>query len=183
MSVDSLLAQHRGHRGSGGSSSSTGVSQPESPESKEFQRAAAIQARPEQVTEFQQLIKSDQAAQKSAQDLLQVAETASQVDVFQSTESLGRAVEEAQSDNEQFLLSLSNPQKSGLKDFTKKLQKANSDVTKEDKALAHELERSNIDGKQITEVATKLDKAIRALRAKQIAVGSEMGVQGVENSP
>jgi hypothetical protein len=70
-----------------------------------------------------------------------------------------------------------------LKDFTKKVQKANSDVTKEDKALAHELERSNIDGKQITEVATKLDKAIRALRAKLIAVGSEMGVQGVENSP
>jgi len=172
-----MLSQHRGGRGGGARSGSTGVSDTETKEEKDFKRAAAIQARPEQVVQFQQLTKSDRAAQKSAQDLLRLAESASQPDLFHSTDSLTSAVDDAQSENLQFLQSLSDVQKSGLKDFTKKLGKAASEVTKENQALGRELERLKVDRKQIVEVAKRLDKALSDFQTHQVAIGNEMGIQ------
>jgi hypothetical protein len=55
-------------------------------------------------------------------------------------------------------------QKSGLKEVTKRLDKANSDVTKRSKALTRDLERSRIAGQQISGVAEKLDKALSDLQ-------------------
>ena len=177
-----MLSQHRGGRGGGARSGSTGVSDTETKEEKDFKRAAAIQARPEQVVQFQQLTKSDRAAQKSAQDLLQLADSASQPDLFHSTESLTGAVDDAQSENLQFLQSLSDAQKLGLRNFTKKLGKAASEVTKENQALGRELERSKVDRKQIAEVAKRLDKALSDFQTHQAAIGNEMGIQIVGSS-
>ena len=174
-----MLAQHRGGRGGGGKSGPTGVSDSETEQSKDFKRAAAIQARPEQITQFQQLTKSDQVARKSAQGILEHAENADQPDLFHSSKSLTDAVEEAQSENQQFLQSLSDLQKSGLKDFIKKLGKANSDVTKENKAISRELERSKVDGKQLATATKKLDNALADFQAKHAAIGAEMGIPGV----
>ena len=177
LNATSMLAQHRGGRGGGGKNGPTGVSDSETEQSKDFKRAAAIQARPEQITQFQQLTKSDQVARKSAQGILEHAENEDQPGLFHSSKSLTDAVEEAQSENHQFLQSFSDLQKSGLKDFIKKLGKANSDVTKEVNALSRELERSKIDGKQIADIVKRLDKALSDFQAKQVAVGTEMGIQ------
>jgi hypothetical protein len=68
-------------------------------------------------------------------------------------------------------------QKSGLKEVTKRLDKANSDVTKRSKALTRDLERSRIAGQQIYGVAEKLDKALSDLQVRQLAIGKEMGIQ------
>ena len=76
MAPNMMLAQHRGRGGAGGKSGSTGVGDTESPEAKEFERAAALQARPEQLTAFQQLTKSDQAARKNTAEFLQRAQGA-----------------------------------------------------------------------------------------------------------
>jgi len=174
------IAQHRGGRGGGGSrTGSTGVSDNESQQTKDFERAAAIHARPEQMTQFQQVTKSEQTARKNTENLLQVAETVERVDLFHHTTAVTNAVEELQSENEQFLLSFSDGQKSGLKDLRKKLGKANSEVTKENQALARELERKQVSGKQIAEVAKRLDRALREFQATQNAMGSEMGIQGI----
>ena len=90
---------------------------------------------------------------------------------------LTSAVQEAQTDNEHFLQSFSAVQKSGLKDVTKKLGKANSDVTKQSKALTQGLGHSGIEAKQIAGVVEKLDKALSDFQTKQLAVGTEMGIQ------
>lgn len=171
-----LLAQHRGGHGASGGRPSTGASN--SDDLKDFNRAVALQATPDQVTQFQRLTKSTQAARKGAQDLLQLAEDASKPDLFHSTNPLTSAVEEAQIDNEHFLQSFSAVQKSGLKNVTKKLGKANSDLTKQSKALTRELEHSGIEAKQIAGIAEKLDKALSDFQTKQLAVGTEMGIQG-----
>jgi hypothetical protein len=71
---------------------------------------------------------------------------------------------------------------SGLKEITKKLGKASSDVTKRSKALTWDLERSGIAGQQISGVAEKLDKALSDLQARQLAMGSEMGIQSEGSS-
>jgi hypothetical protein len=136
---------------------------------KDFNRSVALQATPDQVIQFQRLTKSTQAARKGAQDLLQPAEDARKRGLFQSTNPLASAVEEAQTDNEKFLQSLSAVQKSGLKDVTKKLGKPNSDVTKQSKALTRGLGHSGIDGKYIASVAEKLDKALSDFQTKQLA--------------
>lgn len=170
--------QHRGGRGGGGKSNPTGVGDTESPEAKEITRAAALQARPDQVTQFQQLTRTDQLAHENAQALLQHASTTDKPDLFHLTKSLSDSVDEAQTENQRFVQSLSDPQKSLLKELTKKLGKASSELTRESKALNKELERSKVNDSQIVEVAKRLDKALADFQSTQAAIGSEMGIQG-----
>jgi hypothetical protein len=149
---------------------------------KDFKRAVALQASPDQVVQFRRLTESTQAARKSAQDLSKLAEKASKTDLFRSTNPLVGALEEVQTDNQKFLQTFSAVQKSGLKEVTKKLGKANSDVMKRNKGLTQDLERSRIAGLQISGIAEKLDKALSDLEARQLAIGSEMGIQSTGSS-
>lgn len=174
-----LFGQRRGGRSAGGRTAPSGGGDTETDEAKQFERAAAIQARPEQVTQFQAMTKSDQAARTSTQDLLQHADTADQPDLFHYTKSITVAVDEAQSENSQFVKSFSDVQKKELKELTKKLGKASSDVTKENKTLSHELERSKVDGRHLAEVVKKLDEALGDFQSRQVAVGTEMGIPGI----
>jgi hypothetical protein len=153
-----LLAQRRGGRSVGASPSPAGV--PDTDALKDFKRAVAVQATPDQVIRFRRLTKSIQTAREGTEHLLQLAEDGSKPDLFRFTSPLVSAVEEARTDNEDFLQSFSAVQKSGLKEVTKKLRKADSDVTKRNNALARDLERSGIGGPHISVVAHKLDKAL-----------------------
>jgi hypothetical protein len=170
-----LLAQRRGGRGAGTARAPAGVSTPD--DLKDFKRAIALQATPDQALQFRRLTESTQAARKSAQDLSRVAENASKTDLLHSTHPLAIALDEVQTDTQIFLQSLSAVQKSGLKDVTKKLGKANSDVTKRNKVLTRDLERSRIAGRKISGVAEGLDQALSSLQAQQLAIGNEMGIQ------
>lgn len=176
MGSHTLLAQRRGGNGAGAGRGPTGVSNTD--DLKDFKRAVALQATPDQMIQFQRLTKSTQAARKDAQDLLQLAGNASKLDLFRDVNSLTGAAEEAQTDNGQFLQSFSAVQKSGLKNVTKKLGKANSDVTKQNQALVRGLGQPGIDGKQIAGFVEKLDKALSDFQTKQLAIGVEMGIQG-----
>jgi hypothetical protein len=180
MHPHTLLAQRRGGHGAGTARAPAGVSSTD--DLKDFKRAVALQASPDQVVQFRRLTESTQVARKSAQDLLKLAENASETDLFRSTHPLASALEIAQTDNQNFLQSLSAVQKSGLKEVTKKLGKANSDVTKRNQALTRDLERSRIAGQQISGVAEKLDKALSDLQARQLAIGTEMGIQSEGSS-
>jgi hypothetical protein len=180
MNPHALIAQRGGGRGAGTGRAPAGVSSPD--DLKDFKRAVALQASPAQVVQFRRLTESTQAARKSAQDLLKLAENASKSDLFRSTNPLASALEEVQADNQNFLQSFSAVQKSGLQEVTKKLDKANSDVTKRNMALTRNLERSRITGQQISGVAGKLDKALSDLQARQLAIGSEMGIQSEGSS-
>jgi hypothetical protein len=180
-SPGTLLAQRRGGHSAGSGRASAGA--PSTDDLKDFKRAVALQATPDQMIQFEQLTRSIQTARKSAQDLLQTAEGTSKPDLFHSVYPLTNAVEEAQTDNEKFLRSFSPVQKSGLKDVTKKLGKASSDVTRQSKALTRGLEHAGIEGKQIAGIAQRLDKALSDLQTKQLTVGTEMGIQeGKESS-
>jgi hypothetical protein len=174
-----LLAQHRGGHGGGTTRAAVGST---TDDLKDFKRAIALQASPDQVTQFRRLTESTQVARKSAQDLLKLAENASKTDLLRSTDDLAGALDKAQTDNQHFLQSFSDAQKSGLKEVTKKLDKANSDVTKRSKALARDLERSRIAGQQISGVAEKLDKALSDFQTRQLAIGNEMGIQSEDSS-
>jgi len=169
-------AQHRGGQGAnaGGQGSSRASS---SDDLNDFKRAMAVQASPDQVSRFKQSATSTQAAKKAAQDLLQLASNTGKPNLSQTTDALSSAVDEAQTDSQRFLRTFSDAQKSGLKDLTKKLGKANSEITRQNKALGHIAGTSAPDAGQIASVAEKLDKALGDFATTQSAIGTEMGIQ------
>jgi hypothetical protein len=179
ISLQILLAQGRRGRAAGTATPPAGVS---SDNFKDFKRAIALQASPDQAVQFRRLTESTQIARKSAQDLAKLAGNASKTDLFRSTDSFPSALQEVQTENQNFLQSFSAVQKSELKQVTKKLSKANSDVTRRTKALTSDLERSHDASRQISGVAEKLDKAFSDLQARQLAIGSEMGIQSEASS-
>lgn len=190
MSPHALLAQHGGH-GAGAGRPSTGTSNP-APNSdmSDFNRAVALQATPDQIARFQQSKKSTDAAKKLAQDIAQAnfaqANLTSTKNTNQPKSSLyaglNDAVEDAQSNNLQFLRSFSASQQSGLKPLIKKLSRADADISKQSKALAQELERSESSGKKFASVVEKLDKALTGFQTEQLGIGKEMGIPSEEHS-
>ncbi|MCU1299424.1 MAG: hypothetical protein JWO91_3702 [Acidobacteriaceae bacterium] len=179
MNPHTLLAQRRGGRSAGPSPSSNGV--PSTDDLKDFKRAVAVQATPDQVIRFQRLTKSTQIAREGTEHLVHLADNGSEPDLFRSISPLISAVEEARTGDENFLQSFSAVQKSELKVLTKKLRKADSDVTSRSNALARDLERSRMTGSRISAVTRKLDQALRDFQAKQLALGIQMGIPNEQN--
>jgi chromosome segregation ATPase len=179
---NTLLAQRGVHR-TGAGRPTTGGSNPAPSNSdmNDFNRAVALQAAPEQIARYQQLTKSMEAARKETQNLLQHAANASKADASRYA-GLNDAVEEAQHINLQFVGSFSASQQSGLKPLIKKLSKADSDVSKQGKALTQELERLEFEGKKINTVVQKLDTALASFQSEQLNIGKEMGIEPEGNS-
>ena len=176
VTPQTLLAQRRGSHGAGGGRGPTGVSQ--SDDMKSFERTVALQATPEQVAQFQRLSASTGAARKSAQDFLQLSASSGNPELTHYADPLSDALEEAQSENDKFLQSFSKEQQSGLKKIAKKLRKADSEITSQSKALSQQLERGGTAGKQVGAIAEKLDKALSDFQSGQLAIATEMGIQG-----
>lgn len=166
-----MLAQHQGSQGGAG----RGSGKSNSDDLRDFKRAVALQAFPDQVSQFKQLATSTQTARKATQELLQLSANASNHDFSHSAEAVSSAVEQAQTDDEKFLRTFSKVQKSELKNLTKKLEKAKSEMSKESKALNPAA--GNSDAKQIAGAAEKLDKALGDFATAQDAIASEMGIQ------
>ena len=172
-----LQAQRGGHGTSAGNPSlGAPNSTPNNSDISDFNRAVALQATPEQIARFQQVTKSMEAARKEAQSLIELSQNAGKPDSSRYAE-LNDAVDEARSNNLQFMRTFSASQQSGLKPQTKKLTKADADLSKQSTALAHELERPAIDNTRIVSVVEKLEKALTGFQAVQFDIGKEMGIQ------
>jgi hypothetical protein len=175
-----LLAQHGGHGGGGrgGAPRSTGAGGGANSSLQDFNHALAVQARPDQVSQFQTLAKSTAAARKQAEELLHLAgKENNAADFSKQTAALKDAVEEAQGGNESFVKSFSKSQKSGLKELTKKLQKADSEVGKQRKALDQQVGRAKGESAAIAGTADKLEKALTEFQTQQVTLGKEMGIE------
>jgi hypothetical protein len=182
MAASTPLAQRGGH-GAGSGRAPAGASNPtpNTSDMSDFNRAIALQATPDQVDRFEQMTKSTEAARQEAQNLIHPAGDANKPASSRYAD-LNDAVEEAQSKNLQFVTSLSVSQQSELKPQIKKLRKADSDLSKESKALTQELEQSKIDGSKITNLVGKLNEALTGFQAELLDIGKEMGIQPQEHS-
>jgi hypothetical protein len=180
LSCSHAALGQRGGRGGGrgGAPRTTGSGQPTDSNLQDFNRALAVQATPDQATQFQALAKSTEAARKQAEELLRLAEKANNMSDFsQQTSALKDAVEDAQGGNKYFVKSLSKSQKSGLKELTKKLEKADFEVAKQRKAMDQQLGRGKSESAAIASTADKLEKALTEFQAQQLSLGKEMGIQ------
>jgi len=181
MTAPTLLAQHGGH-GAGTGHPPTGASNPtpNTNDMSDFNRAIALQATPDQIARFQQLMKSTEAAKQDAQTLIH-AVGASKLDSSRYAD-LDDTVEEAESTVRQFVTSFSTPQQSELKPQIKKLRKADSELSKQSKALAEELERSKVDDSKIANVLERLNEALMSFQSEMLDIGKEMGIQPQEGA-
>lgn len=143
-------------------------------EIRDFKRAIAIQASPDQADEFKKMVASTQAARKAAQDLVQLASKEGKPDLSQTADTLSSAVEEAQANSEHFLRMFTKIQQSELKSQLKKLEKANSEITKENKTLG--AGHSSADPAQLSGIAQRLDGALGDFQSRQNDIGNEMGI-------
>jgi len=178
LSASTLLAQHGGP-GGGGRRGSPGAGSADTSDAglADFNRALAVQATTDQISHFPQLTKSTEAARKLAQDCSGLSGKADSATEFsRRTAALKEAVEEAQGSNQDFVKSFTKSQKAGLKELTKKLEKADSEVGK----LWKDLERQLGGAKAVTEAialtADKLEKALEEFQSQQIELGKEMGI-------
>jgi hypothetical protein len=143
---------------------------------KGFERAVALQANSDQVAKFQRLRTSTADARKRAQDLLLAS-----AKTLGTADKLVDAIEEAQSDNQRFLQSFSPEQQEGLKKFTKKLRKSDSELSSQSKALARSVERRASDD-QIAPALQKLERTLGEFQSAQLSVAAEMGIQDAATS-
>ncbi len=169
------LGQHARHGGGRGASGSAGTGDSSL---QDFNRALAVQATPDQASRFQSLAKSTEAARKQAQELFRLAAKADDPSEFsQHVAALKDSVEDVQGGNRSFVRSFSKPQKSGLKELTKKLDKADSEITKQKKAFDQRLGLPQGEDEGVAILADKMEKALAEFQAQQLNLGKEMGIQ------
>jgi chromosome segregation ATPase len=177
LSPSTLLAQHGGH-GGGGRRGSPGAASGDTSDAglADFNRALAVQATSDQISHFPELAKSTEAARNLAKDFSGMKGKAESVtEFYRKTAALKAAVEEAQGSNQDFMKSFTKAQKAGLKELTKKLEKADSEVSKLWKDLEKQLAGANAVSEGMAGTADKLEKALEEFQSQQIELGKEMG--------
>lgn len=186
-----MLAQHGGggHGGggtggggglNGGGGRATGVSTKD--DLKDFHQALAVQATSQQIMEYASMLKSTAAASVELQAFLeQLGKQNNASELASRDATLDQALERARTENKKFLDGLSGPQKSGLKDITKKLTKADSDLAQQAKALDQKVGDTKAVGPQMASSAQNLEHALTSFRSQQLGLGEEMGIGDPHN--
>lgn len=172
LGLQAALAQHRGSHGAGAAGSPGAP--PVSDDLKQFDAAVALQASPEQAHQFTEWAKDTALARKHVQDLLAMGKTGSSL----NTTPLTDATDDLQIDQERFVGGFTPSQKSGLKDLSKKVGKAGSEVARTSKALR----TSDTSQSQFASVAGKLDKVLEELQTHQSAIAAAMGIKSDESA-
>jgi hypothetical protein len=175
--ASTALAQHGGHgSGGGGRRGSPGAAGGDTSDAGlvDFNRALAVQATSDQISHFPELTKSTEAARKLAQDF--PGKTDNVTEFYRKTAALKGAVEEAQGSNQDFVKSFTKSQKAGLKELTKKLEKADSEITKQWKDLEKQLGGAKAVTEGMAATAERLEKALEEFQSQQIELGKEMGI-------
>ena len=166
-----LWAQHQGQ---GGGQHGPAKPDPSAASIRDFKIALAIQADPDQTAQYQSLAKNMDATVKQAHALQQAPPDG---EVSKHASSFRDMVEQASKDNHDFMGSLSHAQKTVLKQMLKKLEKADSDLGKESKSFAQEVDGGKIDASQLQNAAGKLEKILTDVQAQQKSMADEMGIQ------
>jgi hypothetical protein len=170
-----MLAQHGGGHGGGmgGSGSRPGGVQ-EKDDLKDFHRALAMQATSQQVAEYAALLKSMEEADAALQSLEESRKENKVGELPGRDAALDETLEEVRSENKEFLNSFSRLQKSGLKDITKKLLNADSELAKQAKIVDQKVGEAK--GEQIASSTESLGKALTNFRNDLLSLGKEMSI-------
>jgi hypothetical protein len=178
------LAQHGGGRSQPGATSKPTICvhdclEPKTglnpDEDRRLQHLMAVQATPEQAASFNRLLLDVDAARTDLQTYIKrlpipVAAMAPDATGFD------QAIEKAHAGSLNFLASFSPEQKSGLKDLTRKVETADSDLDKQRAAFNRILQTLKTEAEPVATSATNLDAALANFQTQQFALAREMSI-------
>jgi hypothetical protein len=149
---------------------------------KDFHRAMAVQATDEQRAAFAKIAKQIHDASDRLRTFLETLQKApaasalSEGKLSESESSIVQDIEKVRSANQNFLTSLSPAQESGLKESTKKLANADSDLDRQSKTLDQIVHSAKPESEPIANSATVLGKALANFQSEHLALGKEMSI-------
>ena len=172
VSATLASAQHRGGHGMAGNVPGA-INRPDGVDERDsladFHHALAVQATRQQIAEFQQLVKITGAAKDK------LAAFASQNAKREAWDPFNQALSAARDASKKFQDGFSEPQKSGLKEITKRLEKSDSDLEQEVRHCEQAVESPSA-AAEISARAAAVDKALADFSDQQLALGREMGI-------
>lgn len=143
---------------------------------RNLERLMAVQATPDQTTSFNTLLKDVQAARDRLQSFIKLEQAPTASTPSDPSAKLDQTVEKIRSSSQAFLASFSPVQKSGLKDVTKKVETADSDLDKQRTAFDRTLQSTKADSPLVAASAANLDTALATFQKQQLALGREMSI-------
>jgi len=180
-----MLAQHGGGGGhlgggtGGGGGRGSGVDVKD--DLKDFHAALAVQASSQQIVDYNLMLMSTEAAGAELKAFVELAgKERNASEIARHDKTLVGAVETARAANKKFIEAFSDRQKAGLREITKKLGRADSELAQQTKTLDQEVE-ANVASPQMETSAQKLDHALASFRSRQLDLGEEMGIGNADN--
>jgi hypothetical protein len=150
---------------------------------KDFHAAMAAQATGTQIVAYAAMIKSTEAANAELKAFLeQLGKSGGASELASRSATLEQAIETARTENKKFLDGFSEPQKSGLKEITKRLTKADADLAQQTRALDLEVRGAKAVGPPVAASAQNLEHALTNFQSQQTALGDEMSIGAGKNS-
>jgi hypothetical protein len=143
---------------------------------RNLERLMAVQATPDQTTSFNSLLKDVQAARDRLQSFIKLEQAPAASAPSDPPAMLDQTVEKIRTTSQNFLASFSPVQKSGLKDVTKKVESADSDLDKQRTAFDRTLQSTKADSAPVAASAANLDAALATFQKQQLALGREMSI-------
>ncbi len=137
----------------------------------------ALQATSQQIVDYKLMVQSTEASMAALRALGGEAarqNNASELAVRDKT--FGEGLEGARTRNKKFLESLSERQRSGLKEIVKKLAKTDAELAQQARALDEQFEVPREAGAQLTGSVQTLEGTLTGLRSEQTELGQEMSI-------
>ena len=163
--------------GGGGLSSGNRASGVENKDDlRDFHEIMAVQASNEQKAAYAAMVKSTAAASAQLQGFVALLDKQNNAsEIAQRDKSFADAIETARTLNKKFLEGFSEPQKSGLKEITKRLAKADSELAQQARSLDQQVE-VNAASAQMAGTARSVEGALTGFQREQADLGDEMSI-------
>jgi len=143
---------------------------------KTFDHLIAVQATEQQSAQFTDVVKDTELARRQLEAFGESLKGAAPTKTSDRAATVDQAVEKALAGTRNFLASFSAVQKSGLKDVTEKLVRADSDLDKEMKALDEIVQTDKPGSEHLSSSIEGLRKALDGFQGDQLGLASEMGI-------
>jgi hypothetical protein len=166
-----------GTAGAGGLSSTgraTGVDVKD--ELKDFHAALAMEATSQQIVQYAAMMKSTEAANAELKTFADQLAKNTAAELGGRSAAVEQAIERARTENKKFLDGFSDRQKSGLKEITRRLLKADADLAQQARALDLEVRDPKSVGPSITASAQNLKHSLTNFQNQQLGLGEEMSI-------
>ena len=149
-----------------------------SPELETFGRAVAVQARPDQLDYFREVLASTDKALRLSRDLQSLGAAATNTAVVNAMSlQLRDELDDVEHYNRRLLVSFTKSQQAGLKNLTHEVKKSYAIVVRDAGTVQQLMEPGKVVPEQLATGAANLEKALSDFRTDQIRLGRDMGIQ------